>query len=110
MHRARAALAVIATFLRPGESDGLTDAIQQSCARINAKTVILAIDPQSNRDAAFNVWLVRDCRRAASWKVVSCASSDDYGRRSTSHCAQEYAATRIRWARLFVVIHTVSLL
>ena len=60
MHRARAALAVIATFLRARESNGLADAIQQRRARINAKMVGLAVDAQRDRDGALNVGPLRD--------------------------------------------------
>src|SRR5437899_1880240 len=64
MHRAGAALAVITTFLRAGERNGLTDAIQQRCARIDAKRVILAVNAQCDRDGSLNVGRGRDCRRA----------------------------------------------
>ena len=63
MDRAGAALAVITTFLRASESNGLTDAIQQRRARVDAKMVILAVDAERDRDGTLDIGRVRDCRR-----------------------------------------------
>ena len=113
MHRASAALAVITTFLGASESNGLADAIQQRRARVNAKMVVFAIDVQRDRDSARDGGSARDCRRRAALcrsaiRANRCATSNDCDSRSTSHRAQKCPAARIGWARLFVVIHTVS--
>ena len=50
MHRTCAALPVVAALLRSGESNGLTEAIQQRRPRIDAKLVVLAVDVQRDRD------------------------------------------------------------
>ena len=55
MHRARAALPVIAALFRSGEGDGLAEAIEQRRPRIDAKLVVLAVDAQRDRDRALDV-------------------------------------------------------
>src|SRR2546427_7406072 len=82
MHRAGPALAMITTFLRAGEGNGLTDAIQQRRARIDAKMVVLAVNAQRDRDGALNVGPVRDCRKRATLcgatvRAHRCAPSND---------------------------------
>ena len=52
MHRARAALAVIAAFLRAGEGDSLANTIQQRRARIDSKVVVFAVNPQRDWDSS----------------------------------------------------------
>src|SRR6266550_43651 len=46
VHRAGAALTVIASLFRAGERDGLTNAIEQRRPRVDTKPVLLAVDPQ----------------------------------------------------------------
>src|SRR6266545_2324094 len=62
MHRARAALPVIAALLRPGESDGLTDAIEERRPRVDSKLAVLAVDAQRDRDRALDARSVRSSR------------------------------------------------
>src|SRR6267142_928648 len=111
MHCASAALAVIATFLGPGESKGLTNAIQQGRTRINAKMVVLAVDAQRDWDGTRDVGAVRDCPRLAALcgRAHRRAPGNDCGCGSTPHSLQKCPACRIRRVRLFVVMHTVSL-
>ena len=49
---ARAALAVIAAFLRAGEGDGLAHAVEQRGARVDAESMRGAIDAQGHRNRA----------------------------------------------------------
>ena len=93
MHCAGAALAMITTFLRAGERNGLTDAIQQRRARIDAKRVILAVNAQRDRDGPLNVGRGRDCLGAI--RAHRSASCNDGGRRSASHGPQKIPARRI---------------
>jgi hypothetical protein len=46
MHGTCAALPVITALLRSGESNSLTDAIEERRPRVNAQLVVLAIDAQ----------------------------------------------------------------
>src|SRR5882672_10740359 len=99
MHRAGAALAVIATFLRARESNGLADAIQQRRARINAKMVVLSVNAQRDRDSAVDAALIRDfpgwaALRASSFRVRR-AADHDCGCRTTSHGPQKIPPGRI---------------
>ena len=52
MDGACAALAVIASFFRPGERDSFADAIEQRRSRIDAKLAILSVDAQRDWDSA----------------------------------------------------------
>src|SRR3989454_9271510 len=61
MHRTCAALPVVAALLRSGQSNGLTEAIQERCPRVNAKFVVLAVDAQHDRDRALDVRPARTC-------------------------------------------------
>ena len=53
VHRAGAALPVVATLLGPGEVKGLPQAIQQGGARIDPERAALAIDAQGHGDPVF---------------------------------------------------------
>src|SRR5260370_27530189 len=55
MHRTCAALTVVTALLCSGESNGLTDAIEERRPRIDAKLEVLAVDPQRDRDRALDV-------------------------------------------------------
>src|SRR5207245_9033310 len=103
MHRTGAALPVITTFLRSGESDGLTDAIEQRCPRVDPELAILAVNAQRDRNRALDVWLVRHGRGGAA-RLGSCvrlrrsAPRYDCCCRRTSRSPKKYPAVRI-WAR-----------
>src|SRR5262245_39468071 len=66
MHGACAALPVVAALLRPGESNRLTDAIEQRRPRINAKLPVLAVDTQRDGDRARNARRVRNRSKRAA--------------------------------------------
>ena len=53
MHRARAALAVVASFLRSGQMQVLAEAIEQRRARIELQIVLLAVHTQTDWNGAF---------------------------------------------------------
>src|SRR5437879_3421584 len=97
MHRARAALTVIAAFLRAGEDDGLANAIQQRRARINSKVVVFAVNPQRDGDSSLNMRTVRGYR-VPFVRVEWSASRNDGGCRTTSHGQEKFPAVRIRRA------------
>jgi hypothetical protein len=54
VNRAGSALAVITAFFRARERDDLADAIQERRSRINLEAVVLAIDPQRDRNGTLN--------------------------------------------------------
>ena len=70
MHRARAALAVIAALLGAGQMQVLAQAIEQRRARIEFKRVILAVNFQVNVYRIFHTGSCRlfgcICRRNAN--------------------------------------------
>src|SRR6267143_2399910 len=80
MHRTRAALPVVTALLRSGESNGLTDAIEERRPRVDAKLAVLAVDAQRDRDRAFDVRPARNfcgrgtLPRARLWIVSHKAS------------------------------------
>ena len=94
MHRAGAALTVIAAFLCAGEGDGLANTIQQRRARIDSKVVVFAVNPQRDWDSSLN-------RRTAGYyrvrlvRVKWSASRNDGGCRTTSHRQEKFPAARI---------------
>jgi len=47
MHGAGAALAVVAAFLRAGEQDDFTQAVQKRGARVEAQPMLISVDAQS---------------------------------------------------------------
>jgi len=51
---------MITTFLSASENNGLTDAIQERCARVDAKMMVLAVDVERDRDGPLNAGLLRD--------------------------------------------------
>jgi hypothetical protein len=53
VHRARAALPVIASFFRSGQMQMLSKAIEKSSAGIDAQVVLLAINTKSYRNSIF---------------------------------------------------------
>ena len=53
VHRARAALAVIASLLRAGQVQVLTETIEQRRARIDSQIIFLAIHTQRDWNGAF---------------------------------------------------------
>jgi len=55
MHCTCAALPVVTALLRSGESNGLTNAIEERRTRVDAKLAVLAIDAQRDRDRALDV-------------------------------------------------------
>src|SRR5256885_2943572 len=59
MHCTCAALAVVTALLRSGESNGLTEAIQQRRPWVHVKLMVLAVNPQRDRDRALDVRSVR---------------------------------------------------
>src|SRR5687767_5950465 len=63
MHRACAALPVVTPFFCSGESNGFTDAVEQSRPRIDAKVAVLAVDAQGDRSCALDVGPVGTFRR-----------------------------------------------
>src|SRR5436190_24379272 len=100
MHRTGTALPVITTLLRSGESNGLTDAIEQRCPRVNAKLAVLAVNAQRDRDRPHDVWLVRNClgRAARLGSTVRLRRSEprnDCGCRSASRGPKKYPAVWI---------------
>jgi hypothetical protein len=50
VHRASAALAVIASLLRSGEMEVLAETIEKRGARIDPKIVLLPVDPKRDRN------------------------------------------------------------
>src|SRR5258707_15328654 len=97
MDGAGAALTVITTFLRAGESNGLADAIQQGRTRVDAKMVVLAINAERDWDRTLNIGRVCDCCRRATLcgRASRCTPSYDCGRRRASNCPQKIPASRI---------------
>jgi len=86
MHRARAALPVIATLLGAGERDGFTDAIEQRGSRVNAKLVTSAVDAQRDRNGPLDIRRLGCCRRRTSLndivaRVVGNATGNERGGR-----------------------------
>jgi hypothetical protein len=59
VHCAGPALAMIASLLRAGQLEMLAEAIQERSARIDPQIVLLAINPERNRDRVFRF----GCRR-----------------------------------------------
>ncbi len=94
MHRAGAALTVIAPFLRAGEGDGFANAIQQRRARIDSKVVVFAVNPQRDWDSSLNMWTVR-YYRVRFVRVEWSASRNDGGCGTTSHGQEKFPAVRI---------------
>src|SRR2546423_14595209 len=66
MHRTGAALPVVTALLRSGQSDGLTDAIEERRPRVNTKLAVLAVDAQRDRDRALDVRPVSNFRRGGA--------------------------------------------
>src|SRR5205823_2020211 len=100
MHRAGAALPVIAALLGSGESNGLTDAIKERRPRVNAKLAVLTVNAQCDRDRAGDIRPVRPCRgrRALPWSVVRMrrrAHRNDRGGCSISRGPKKCPATWI---------------
>jgi hypothetical protein len=95
MHSAGAALTMIATFLRAGESNGLANAIQQCCARINSKLVVFAVNPQRDWDSSMNIRLLPNCRPRFVRLVVWRTPSNDRRSRAASHCQKKFPTTRV---------------
>ena len=58
MHRTCAALPVVTALFRSGESNGLTDAIEERRPRVDSKVAVLAVDAQRDRNRALDVWIV----------------------------------------------------
>src|SRR5262245_23755869 len=101
---------MIATFLRAGQGYRLPDAIQERRSRINSKMMVLAIDTQRDWDGSLDIRRVRTrIGLCGSAMVDGRTSSNDCRRSGTSNGQQKFPAGRIRRARWFVVIHTVSL-
>ncbi len=94
MHSAGAALAMITTFLRAGEGNGLANAIQQRCASINSHVMIFAVNPQCDWDGTLNSGLIRNSR-ARFVRVTRSTSSNDGRRRAASHCQEKFPAARV---------------
>src|ERR1700694_743713 len=59
MHGTGSALPVITALLRAGQSDGLTDAVEERRPRVDPKLAVLSVDAQRDGDRAFDV---RPCR------------------------------------------------
>ena len=59
VHRACAALAVVAALFGAGECDGLAEAVEQRRPRVDAELVVLAVDAQRDRDRTRDVGPVR---------------------------------------------------
>src|SRR5258706_16094234 len=95
MHRACAALTVIAAFLRAGEGDGLANTIQQRRARIDSKVMIFSVNPQRDWDSSLNGQMVRGCR-VRFIRVERSASRNDGGCRTTSHRQEKFPAVRVQ--------------
>src|ERR1700730_2562945 len=100
MHGTRAALPVVTALLGSGESNSLTDAIEERRTRVDAKLAVLAVDAQRDRDCALDVRAVRSfCGRGALH--VSAASvrrhrrSNDYSGCCTPCAPKEFPAGRI---------------
>ncbi len=55
VHRARAALAVIASLLRAGEMQMLSQAIEKTRAGIDPKIVLLAVNPKRYRNSVLRL-------------------------------------------------------
>src|SRR5258708_5668052 len=97
MHRAGAALTVIAAFLRAGEGDGLANTIQQRRARIDSKVMVFTVDPQRDWDSSLNRRTVREYRMRFV-RVERSASRNYGGCRTASHRQEKFPAVRIRRA------------
>src|SRR2546422_3123195 len=109
MHRTCAALPVVAALLRSGQSNGLTEAIQERCPRVNAKFVVLAVDAQHDRDRALDVRPARTCcgRVGVPGNAVRLrryARRNDCCCRSTSRGQKKCSAGGIWRARLWIVV------
>src|SRR2546421_4147973 len=104
MHRAGAALTVIAAFLCAGEGDGLANAIQQRRARIDSKVMVFAINPQRDWDGSLKMRMVR-YYRVRFVRVEWSASRNDGGCRTASHSQEKFPAVRVCRACWFQVIH-----
>src|SRR5687768_14748869 len=89
MHRAGAALSVVAAFLRSSEVNGLAQAIKQRRARVDAQLMILAVDAQRDGDRAFDVGSIRDWRPRAFLR----SRAPDICRRSPGN-ERSYRASR----------------
>src|SRR4051794_5365480 len=72
MHRAGAALSMIAALLRSGESHGLADAIEKCRAWIDPELIIVAIDAQRDLDFAPNIRPIRVCCGCTGWLGRAC--------------------------------------
>src|SRR6266850_3968788 len=110
MHRARAALTVITSFLRAGESHGLANAIQERRAGIDSKVVVFAINPQRDGESSLNIrpLRVRFALRIAA--VVDRRASSHHCRRgSASHGQQKVPPAWIDWIGWIQGFHAVSL-
>ena len=94
MHRAGAALTVIAAFFGAGEGDGLANTIQQRRARIDSKVVVFAVNPQRDWDSSLNMRTV-GYYRVRFLRVEWSASRNDGGCRTTSHRQEKFPAVRI---------------
>jgi hypothetical protein len=94
MHRARAALTVIAAFLRAGEGDRFANTIQQRRARIDLEAVVFAVNPQRDWDSSLSVRTIR-YYRVRFVRVERSASRNDGGCRTTSHRQEKFPAVRI---------------
>src|SRR5207237_7785394 len=108
-----AALSVIAALLRPGESDSLTDAIEERRPRIDAECVVLAVDAQRNRDGALDARSFRSFRgrgalHGSAVRVRRCARGHDRGRRRGSRGEKERPTGWFRRARWRIVWHGAS--
>src|SRR6267143_3156867 len=76
MHRTCAALPVVTAILRSGESNGLTDAIEERSPRVDAKLAVLAVDAQRDRDRSFDVRaVVNFCGRGTLPRARLCIVS-----------------------------------
>src|SRR4029450_6004 len=110
MHRARAALPMVAPFFCSSQQNALAKAIQQGCAGIDAKLVVFAVDAERNWHSAFNGWPAgprRSCllrRVCCQWHICrnySCGCGTAGGRKKC-------AASPMLRVRLLLVCHEAS--